>query len=70
MEGLDSSSATLKQFFDTCMHLEKVEMHKPLAKKIVHAKKEHKGNGKEKDHGKLESHHKRHHSSGKHHDGK
>eukprot|EP00957_Ditylum_brightwellii_P173276 13191972-Ditylum_brightwellii.AAC.1 len=33
-------------------------MHKPLAKKIAHAKKEHDEAGKEKCHGRSELHHK------------
>eukprot|EP00957_Ditylum_brightwellii_P110295 8412436-Ditylum_brightwellii.AAC.1 len=40
-EGFDSSSTMLKEFLDVCVHLEEAELHKPLAKKIAHAKKEH-----------------------------
>eukprot|EP00957_Ditylum_brightwellii_P025082 1898053-Ditylum_brightwellii.AAC.1 len=66
-EGFDSSSATLKEFLDTCMCLEEAEMHTPLAKKIACAKKEHGKDGKEKHHGRSELHHKRCHGQGTHH---
>eukprot|EP00957_Ditylum_brightwellii_P085644 6515181-Ditylum_brightwellii.AAC.1 len=69
-EGFDSSSAILKVFLDMCICLEGAEMHKPLAKKIDCAKKEHDKAGKEKHHGKSELHHERYHSSGKLHAGK
>eukprot|EP00957_Ditylum_brightwellii_P200896 15314127-Ditylum_brightwellii.AAC.1 len=52
---------------------EEAELHKPLAKKIAHAKKEHDkaiGNRKGKHHNKSELCHKRCHGPGKHHDGK
>eukprot|EP00957_Ditylum_brightwellii_P189190 14400700-Ditylum_brightwellii.AAC.2 len=61
-EGFNSSSDMLKDILDMCMQLEEAKMHKPLVKKIAHAKKENDEAGKEKCHGKLESHHKRHHS--------
>eukprot|EP00957_Ditylum_brightwellii_P097571 7431033-Ditylum_brightwellii.AAC.1 len=45
-------------------------MHKPLVKKIAHAKKEHNNDGKGKCHDKSKLCHKRHHSLGKCHIGK
>eukprot|EP00957_Ditylum_brightwellii_P038142 2884106-Ditylum_brightwellii.AAC.1 len=38
-EGFNLSSVTFKEFLDTFVHLEEVEMHKPLAKEIACAKK-------------------------------
>eukprot|EP00957_Ditylum_brightwellii_P190060 14468783-Ditylum_brightwellii.AAC.1 len=34
-EGFDSSSATIKEFLDICVHLEEAELQKPLGKKIA-----------------------------------
>eukprot|EP00957_Ditylum_brightwellii_P166529 12676170-Ditylum_brightwellii.AAC.1 len=45
-------------------------MHKPPAKKITCAKKEHDNNGKGKHHDKSKLWHERHHSLGNHHIGK
>eukprot|EP00957_Ditylum_brightwellii_P067668 5136184-Ditylum_brightwellii.AAC.1 len=66
-ESFGLSSATLKKYLDACVCLEEAEMHKPHAKKIACAKKEHDKARKEKHHGKSELHHKRHHSEGRHH---
>eukprot|EP00957_Ditylum_brightwellii_P186048 14165091-Ditylum_brightwellii.AAC.1 len=60
----------LKEFLDVCICLEEAEIHKPLTKKIAHAKKEHNNGRKEKHQDKLKSHHERCHSSGKCHVGK
>eukprot|EP00957_Ditylum_brightwellii_P100353 7649851-Ditylum_brightwellii.AAC.1 len=39
-EGFDSSSSTLKEFLDMCVHLEEAELQKPLKKRIARALKE------------------------------
>eukprot|EP00957_Ditylum_brightwellii_P050638 3838984-Ditylum_brightwellii.AAC.1 len=59
----DLSFAMLKEFLDMCVHLEEAEIHKLLAKKIAHVKKEHEKDRKGKHCCKSESHHKRHHGS-------
>eukprot|EP00957_Ditylum_brightwellii_P178961 13632667-Ditylum_brightwellii.AAC.1 len=40
-EGFDSSSSTLKEFLDMCVHLEEAKLQKPLKKRIAHAAREH-----------------------------
>eukprot|EP00957_Ditylum_brightwellii_P041568 3148384-Ditylum_brightwellii.AAC.1 len=69
-EGFNSRSAMPKEFLDTRVHLEEAEIHKPLAKKIACAKKEHDKDRKEKHHDKSELCNKRHHGQGKCHTGK
>eukprot|EP00957_Ditylum_brightwellii_P144491 11006621-Ditylum_brightwellii.AAC.1 len=40
-EGFDSSSSTLKEFLDVCVHLEEAKLQKLLRKMIACAEKEH-----------------------------
>eukprot|EP00957_Ditylum_brightwellii_P166833 12698203-Ditylum_brightwellii.AAC.1 len=39
-ERFDSSSSTLKEFLDVCIHLEETKLQKPLKKRIARAIKE------------------------------
>eukprot|EP00957_Ditylum_brightwellii_P082117 6244507-Ditylum_brightwellii.AAC.1 len=69
-EGLNSSSSTLKEFLNVCVHLEEAELKKLLRNKIACAEKEHNKDGKRKHQDKPKLHHKRYHSLGKYHQGK
>eukprot|EP00957_Ditylum_brightwellii_P205439 15343908-Ditylum_brightwellii.AAC.1 len=64
-EGFNSSSSTLKEFLDLCVHLEEAELQKLLRKKIACAETEHDEDGKRKCQDKPKLHHKRWHGSGK-----
>eukprot|EP00957_Ditylum_brightwellii_P077925 5922869-Ditylum_brightwellii.AAC.1 len=56
-EGFESSSSTLKEFLDMCVHLEKAELQKLLKKMVAHAQKDHEELDDEKP---IKSRYKRH----------